>query len=146
MLQKLFNSFDPDKETDPRFGEVEIHFNEPDSSYYLMKDVLLDETHLSLTIESKKKESTPQQFELYNRIITGFTDVLKAAYSFMAKQSPDGVSTDPCSKYQPESIYIGDLGNFHANWELSFLNIEDGLTYSIVEFDGTTPVAVSIEE
>ena len=146
MLQKFFNSFNPDTENDPLFGEVEIHFNQADNTFYLMKDVRIGDypDHLSLTIETVNREASQPQFELYKLIQENFMLLLESARSFMIAAS----SNDPidANNYEAEAIYIGANSKGDQHWELSFLNTSDGSSYCIIEWNALSPLHFSIEE
>ena len=146
MLHKFFNSFNPDTENDPLFGEVEIHFNEADNSYYLMKDITIGDypEKLSLTLESPARQASQEQFELYGLIQVHFITLLESARTFMAAQTAP-VSVDG-KNYEAEAIYIGAITGSNRHWELSFLNTVDGSSYCIIEWDALQPLHLSMEE
>ncbi len=75
MWKNLLESFDPQQVEDPYFGLVELQGNDQDNTFYLMKDIWFDdrEEAISLTIESRTKESTKWQFELFTLIQNNFS-------------------------------------------------------------------------
>ena len=142
MLHKFFNSFDPDSKADPLFGSVELHHNEADNTYYLMKDITLSNypEKLSLTIESTSQEADKAQFELFQEIEANFNQLIEQANQFM-ETHPDL----PVKNFEAEAIYIGPQKNTKL-WELSLLNTSDGSSYCIIEWQGLKPVGLSVEE
>ncbi len=146
MLHKFFNSFNPDTETDPFFGTVEVHFNEADNSYYLMKDISIGNypENLSLTIESAGRQSSKEQFELFGLIESNFMTILETSASFMADHPEMAAMKD--KNYEAEAIYIGLLKSNKQTWELSLINTADGSSYCIIEWSGLKPLTVSLEE
>lgn len=146
MLHKFFNSFNPDTETDPLFGSVEIHFNEADKSYYLMKDVTVGNypEKLSLTVESSARQASKEQFELFNLIESNFITILDSSRNFMDTHPEMAMMKD--KNYEAEAIYIGILKGNKKPWELSLINTADGSSYCIIEWDGLKPISLSLEE
>ena len=142
MLHKFFNSFNPDSKTDPFFGNIELHYNEADKTWYLMKDITLDTypEKLSLTVESGTQQADPAQYELFKSIETNFLQLIEAANRFMESNPELQVMN-----FEPEAIYIGPQKN-KQQWELSMLNTADGSSYCIIEWQGLDPRSLSIEE
>lgn len=144
MLHQILNSFNPDSTEDPFFGPVELHFNESEKTYYLMKDVSIQNhpDKLSLTLESKQKSASGQQAELFKLIDQNFPDILKKSEQYLSSNA----EMEKANHYEAEAIFIGELKKNEQVWELSMINTETGTSYCIIEWNGLEPVSVSIEE
>lgn len=144
MLHQILNSFNPESIEDPFFGTVELHFNEAEKTYYLMKDAALNNfpEKLSLTIESKQKSSSQQQSNLFQLIDQNFSEIMKTAEHYISSNS----DTSKDSRYEAEAIFIGELKKGDQSWELSLINAETGSSYCIIEWQGTKPISLSVEE
>lgn len=145
MLQQFLNSFNPETENDPVFGPMEIHFNAEEDSYYLMKDIAIGEypERLALTIETNSRNASPAQASLFELIEKNFVSLLEKARSFMIKEAKN--SDLDALHFEAESIYIGSQEKNKKHWELSLINMNDGSSYCIIEWDELKPIKLSVE-
>ena len=148
MWKNLLDSFDPQQVEDPHFGLVELQGNDQEGTVYLMKDVWLGdrEDAVSLTVESRTKQSSQWQFDLFTLIQQNFSSISRSAFDYIASSFPGQEKEKFKEQYAFESIYIGNANSPISNWELTLVNTEDGAGYCVIDFDKLQPTGISMEE
>ena len=147
MWKKLLNSFEQQQEDDPLFGMVELQANDQDKTYYLMKDVNLGEQEdtISLTVESKEKKASKTQHDLFVLIEQNFAAITSSAFSYMQSRMENKSLDDLKNDFQIESVYIAEPSQ-KDKWELTLMNLGEGISYCVIDFEKLIPTGLTIEE
>ena len=147
MLNRILNTIKSEAAKDRFFGEVGISFDKYSHSFYLDKDIELAEvpTPVILYLETKDKNASKSQFEIYEKIDSEFPKIQKDLLDFLTDNVKGFGKEDINKRYRIESITIPVSGEADFNWEIDLINLEDGFTQIVVEFQELKPIHYSLQ-
>ena len=147
MIKRFLNSFKSDVAKDDFFGEVGVTFDEESNSYYLDKDIELADVHtpVILYLETKDKKASKLQFDIYRKIASEFTAIKGDLVDFLIANVKGFTKEDFNKKYRIESFTIPLQDGDDSNWEIDLLNLEDGFSHILVDFQDMKPNHYSVQ-
>lgn len=134
---RLFD-FEQRKVIDQFLGEMEITVDTDSNKFILSKTETFTPSYkLDIYFETRSKIVLDGQREIYCIIKSNFDKVTAAIFDFLINDKKY-LKSSMMADYKTESITIFD--NSDNRWELDLLNLRDGFSHIIIEFDKLEPV------
>jgi len=131
-----------EKVKDKLLGDMEVSFDKHSNKFTLSKtDKFLETDKVYIYVDTSDKSVTERQREIYQSVKTNFTKIVESAFHYL---TIDKKYLNDSSQYKVESITIYDpVDNSPENWQLDFINLKDGFSHILVEFNNDNPVDFS---
>ena len=138
MIKKLFEIFNTEVAKDYLFGEVGVTYDNTVNKFFLDKDIELPGLTIPviLYLETKDKKATEKQYNIFKKIESEFLNIENDLVSFLTSNLKGFRKDDLNKKYRIESITIPDIDKANFNWEIDLINMDDGFSHIVVEFEG----------
>lgn len=134
---ELFD-FEQRKVTDQFLGEMEITVDTDSNKFILSKtEALTSSDNLDIYFETRDKIVLDGQREIYQIIKNNFDKVTASIFDFLINDKKY-LKSSMMEDYKAESITIFDKRD--NRWELDLLNLRDGFSHIIIEFDKLVPI------
>ena len=139
---KQMGLFKNENVKDELLGEMEVSFDKHSNKFTLSKtDKFLGNDKVYVYVDTSDKSVTDLQREIYQSVKTNFTKIVESAFHYL---TIDKKYLNDSSQYKVESITIYDpVDNSPENWQLDFINLKDGFSHILVEFNNDNPVDFS---
>lgn len=136
--------FKTEKVKDNLLGDMEVSFDKHSNKFTLSKtDKFLGTDKVYVYVDTSDQVMTDRQRETYQSVKTNFKKIVESAFHYL---TIDKKYLNDSSHYKVESITIYDtVDNSSENWQLDFINLEDGFSHILVEFDNDSPVDFSVQ-
>ena len=125
-------------------GHMEVSFDKDTSKFTLSKTDRFQGTNkVYVYLDTADKVITDRQKEIYLSVKANFKKMVESAFHHL---TIDKKYLNDSSHYKAESITIYDpADNSQGNWQLDLINLKDGFSHILVEFDNDNPVDFSVQ-
>jgi hypothetical protein len=136
--------FKTEKVHDNLLGDMEVSFDNHSKKFTLSKtDRFLGTDKVYVYVDTADKIITDRQREIYQSVKVNFKKLIESAFHYL---TIDKKYLNDSSHYKTESITIYDpVDNSPENWQLNLINVKDGFSHILVEFDNDNPFDFSAQ-
>jgi hypothetical protein len=126
------------KVTDQFLGDMEITVDKDSNKFILAKtETFTPSEKLDIYFETSDKIVADGQRQIYRLIKNNFDKVTAITFDFLINDKKY-LKSSMTADYKAESITIFDKSD--NRWELDLLNLSDGFSHIIIEFDKLEPI------